>query len=50
MGMTSPGRGVVRVVRATVLTGLVILLTAAAHRLGGMHRAKACFERALQIV
>lgn len=35
MGMTSPGRGAVRVVRATVLTGLVILLTAAAHRLGG---------------
>lgn len=33
--MTTPGSGVVRVVRAGVLSGLVILLTAGAHRLGG---------------
>lgn len=35
MGMTAPGSGVVRLMRATLLSGLVILLTATAHRLGG---------------
>lgn len=34
-GMTNPGAGLVRLARAGVLTGLVVLLTVVAHRLGG---------------
>jgi hypothetical protein len=33
--MTSPGSGVVRLLRSAVLTGLVVALTVLAHRLGG---------------
>jgi hypothetical protein len=33
--MTSPGTGVVRLLRSAVLTGLVVVLTVLAHRLGG---------------